>query len=428
MFARDTFLFIALIAYILGSLPTENLLHRLCQRSNFPSLWEFPGERRYFAPFLANASKGILAVLAARLYIGTPMAMILAGLAVLIGHYWSFLAHFRGGTGIGVLFGALLVMAPIVIPFLIAVWLVSYISLENYHKSHILTTVALPLILWQTKRFDLYIIFGTLAALLVGYHLLGEERDHKKRVRQLAFVLLLGSFLTLGFINRYVYRGFGMQVDMIRQGNPELSYVAITFDDGPDPMYTPAILDILAEHNVKATFFMVGRHVEQNPEIARRIVDEGHDIGNHTFSHRSMVPLHPQKVLDEVVRCEDIIKKVTGKRPYLFRPPRGVYSQTVRDIAIDRQYTLVLWSLSSQDWREITSREITDRILNHVCGGDILLFHDSGNLISADGGNRNNTVLALPKILKGLGEKGLVPVTVQEMLIIKGLTHVEDET
>jgi peptidoglycan-N-acetylglucosamine deacetylase len=214
---------------------------------------------------------------------------------------------------------------------------------------------------------------------------------------------------------------------MIRRGNPELPYVAITFDDGPDPVYTPAILDILAEHQVRATFFLVGRHVELYPEIARRIVDEGHDIGNHTYTHRSLVPLPPERVYEEIVLTEQIIEDVTGRRPYLFRPPRGIYSQAVREIAVQRQYTLCLWSVSSQDWQEISTREVTSRILNHVCGGDILLFHDSGNLLSAQGGYRHQTVRALPAILDGLTEKGLTPVSMHELIAIKGLTHAEPE-
>lgn len=201
--------------------------------------------------------------------------------------------------------------------------------------------------------------------------------------------------------------------------------MAITFDDGPDPRFTSQILDILAEYDVKATFFLVGRHVEEYPDIARRILDEGHDIGNHTYSHRSLVPLHPDRVYQEILRSEEIIAEVTGQRPYLFRPPRGVYSQVVRDIINDRQYTLCLWSISSQDWLEISSREVASRALKPVTGGDILLFHDSGNFISAQGGSRYNTIKALPVILEGLEEKGLTPVSMHELILLKGLTQVE---
>ncbi len=426
MFARDTFVFVALAGYFLGSLPTEKMAKQLFCRHAFPCHWEFPGDRRALSFFLANTVKGLLAVLIARLFIGTAMAMALAGLTVLCGHYWSCFTRFAGGTGVGVLFGVLLVLAPQVLPYLIIIWAATWLSYGKAVPSHMVTTLTLPIAMWQVKRHDLYIVFGFLAALLVGYHLLGKNGSQRRVARQLTLVIVVGSLLTTGFFTRYVYRGFGCQIDLIRSGNPDLPFVAITFDDGPDPAYTPAILDILASYDVKATFFMVGRHVEMYPDIARRIVAEGHDIGNHTHTHRSLVPLHPDKVLEEIILCEEIIESVTGQRPYFFRPPRGVYSQAVRDIAVARQYTIVLWSISSKDWREASSRSITRSILENVRGGDILLFHDSGNLISSQGGNRYNTVKALPHILEGLADRNLIPVTMQEMMIIKGLTHVEE--
>lgn len=425
MLTRDTFLFLGLVSYLLGSLPLENFLQKIC--GDFSCQRWFRGLPSSLLPFLANLVKGAAAVFLARLLVGSPMAQVIAGLTVLAGHYWPFFARMRGSTGFAVLAGALVVLSPVVLMLLLLVWVAVYFSFEKPLAGHIACILALPIVLWQVKRFDLYILFGVLAAGMVGYRLLNEESGWRKRARRLLLLLLFCSLATAGFFNRYVYRGFGMQIDMIRSGNPELPFVAITFDDGPDPLYTPAILDILAAYNVKATFFMVGRHVEKYPEIARRIVEEGHDIGNHTHTHRSLVPLDPKKVYEEIVRCEEIILGACGRRPYLFRPPRGIYSQVVRDIAHAREYTLVLWSVSSQDWREISSREVTARILERVTGGDILLFHDSGNLISAQGGYRYNTVRALPKILAGLEKKGLVPVTMREMLIIKGLTHTEEE-
>ena len=426
MIARDTFLFVVLLSYMLGSLPSHKLYRLLFRKELTLCLWEFPGIREHYPEFILNILKGMAAVFIAHLLIGTPMAQAIAGLTVIAGHYWPAFFRLPNRTGFGVLIGVLAVFAPFVIPILIAVWYVSYLIFKKPYVSHSISIIALPFAIWQIKRFDLFIVFGVFAAFLVSYQLLGEY-PHRTIIRRLALVLIFCSFITLGFFSRYVYRGFGIQYDMVRVGNPELPYVAITFDDGPDPLYTPAILNILAEHNVKATFFLVGRHVEQYPAIARRIVEEGHDIGNHTYTHRSLVPLHPDKVMEEIIRCEEIIESVTGKRPYFFRPPRGVYSQVVRDIVTKRQYILCLWSVSSQDWREISSREVASRILDHVCGGDILLFHDSGNLVSAQGGYRHNTVQALPIILAGLQKQGITPISMKELLTLKGLTHVEEE-
>jgi peptidoglycan-N-acetylglucosamine deacetylase len=421
---RDTFLFILLSAYLLGSLPTDALVRRLFRKTGPSMQWEFPGIGEHYREFMLNIVKGMAALFVARLLIGSPVSQALAGLAVIAGHYWPLLFRLQSRFGFGVLIGVLALLAPVTLPVLIVIWISSYLLFQSPFLSHYLTTLALPVVLWQVMRFDLYIAFGTVAAFLVSYQLLGQC-TRRTAIRRTAFVLIFSSLLTLGFFSRYVYRGFGVQFDLIRTGSPDFPYVALTFDDGPDPLYTPAILDILAEHNVKATFFLVGRHVEQYPDIARRIADEGHDIGNHTYSHRSLVPLHPDKVFEEIVRAEQLIEEVTGQRPYLFRPPRGVYSQTVRDIAAERQYTICLWSVSSQDWQEISFREVTSRILSYVCNGDILLFHDSGNLVSAQGGYRYNTVRALPLILAGLEEKGITPVSMQELMVIKSLTHVE---
>lgn len=425
MIARDTFLFVVLASYLLGSIPTDALVCSIMKKARPSSPWEFPGIGEHYPEFMLNILKGVTALLVARLLIGSPMAQALAGVFVITGHYWPAFFRLQSRTGYGVVTGVLAVLSPQALPILILIWLITFVMLKSPYHSHYVTTLALPLVLWQTMRFDLYIAFGCVTAFLVCYQLLGEC-SRRRIIRRTAFILIFCSMLTLGFFSRYVYRGFGVQYDLVRVGNPELPFVAITFDDGPNPLYTPAVLDILAEHGIKATFFMVGRHVEQYPEIARRIVAEGHDIGNHTYSHRSLVPLSPEKVYEEIVRAETIIEEVTGKRPHLFRPPRGVYSQTVRDIAAKRSYTICLWSISSQDWREISSREVTSRVLEHVCGGDILLFHDSGNLVSAQGGYRQNTIRALPIILAGLEERGLTPVSMQELMLIKGITHVEE--
>lgn len=426
LFARDTFLFVILLSYTLGSIPVERLLAGL-GRTLPPCQWEIPDIRKNWPTFIGGAIKGSLAVFIARHLIGSPVALTLAGLAVISGYFWPVADRLQRRNGFGVLFGVLTIFSPSAIPYLAVIWLLSYFAFDWPFFSNALTILSLPAILWYTKRFDLYIAFGLIISVIFFYRLLAECPG-KRKFRRIAFVLIASSILTVGFFGRYVYRGFGVQLDMVRSGNPDLPYVAITFDDGPDPLYTPAILDILAQHNVKATFFMVGRHVEKYPEIARRIVAEGHDIGNHTHTHRSLVPLSPLRVKEEIIHCEFVIEQVTGKRPHLFRPPRGVYSQVVRDIVKERNYILCLWSISSQDWREISSREVASKILSQVCGGDILLFHDSGNLITAQGGYRHNTVKALPIILAGLEEKGLKPVTMQEFLIIKGLTHVGEDS
>ncbi|KKM09298.1 hypothetical protein SY88_19860 [Clostridiales bacterium PH28_bin88] len=236
------------------------------------------------------------------------------------------------------------------------------------------------------------------------------------------FVCLVLAIVTLTLFNRYVYRGFGMQVDVLRRGTPDFKVVALTFDDGPDIRYTPQILDILKKYDAKATFFLVGKHVEEHPQIARRIVQEGHEVGNHTYSHYNMLKASPARQVEELTRAEAVIKNATGERTSLFRPPRGLYDANLQGPLHDRGYSLVLWSVTSGDWLEISSRDIVNNILKRAGPGDVLLFHDSGNLISGGGGNRLNTVQALPHLLEELKREGYTFVTMTQLMIISGLT------
>lgn len=222
------------------------------------------------------------------------------------------------------------------------------------------------------------------------------------------------SFL-LAFLNFYVYVGFGAQLDIYRRGVSDRPWVALTFDDGPSPDYTPRILDILKEHNVPATFFMVGAHVEAYPEIARRVVEEGHEVGNHTWSHLNVPTASTPRLYDEMIRTTWTIADVTGAYPQFVRPPRGLYDGRFGRMANVLGQRMVLWTLSSRDWRYgTTAQAITARIASRVRPGDILLFHDSGALIRREGGDRQATVGSLPAVIEAVRAKGLefVPLSV----------------
>jgi len=116
--------------------------------------------------------------------------------------------------------------------------------------------------------------------------------------------------------------------------------------------------------------------------------------------------------------------EATDVRPYLFRPPRGLHNRTLVDMLVDRKYTMVLWSLSSRDWQEPSYKEITWRVLRGAKGGDIILFHDSGSLVSPEGGSRHSTVQALPGIISGLKEQGYKMLTVSDLMILADLEGV----
>jgi peptidoglycan/xylan/chitin deacetylase (PgdA/CDA1 family) len=229
-------------------------------------------------------------------------------------------------------------------------------------------------------------------------------------------VSVAGILLAGGAVTYYEYHGIGCQEGIIR-GGPHEKVVAITFDDGPNPKYTPQLLDILKNKGVKATFFVVGLHVKKYPDIAKRIVDEGHDIGNHTYTHKDLVPSTRRMVLAQVHKTEHVIKKVTGVRTNLFRPPRGIYSSAVRRLLVDeKKYRMILWSVSSVDWRGLNPKAILRRIVRYLRPGAILLFHDSGALVRREGASRENTIDALPMVIDHLKAKGYEIITITEML------------
>lgn len=239
--------------------------------------------------------------------------------------------------------------------------------------------------------------------------------------RNLLFVHFTGTLFGLGCtlltLNLYVYYGFGLQPDIYRYGNRELPFVALTFDDGPHPVYTPAILDILDTYKVPATFFMVGSHVERYPETAREVVARGHEVGNHTYSHINVPTATTQQLYDQLLRTTYVITDVTGTYPQYIRPPRGLYDGRFRRLADLLGQRVVLWTLSSQDWR--TGRNeiaIVSRIVERVKPGDILLFHDSGALFTSEGASRDATVRALPAVIEGVRAKGFEFVSLSTLL------------
>ncbi len=188
--------------------------------------------------------------------------------------------------------------------------------------------------------------------------------------------------------------------------------IALTFDDGPHPRYTPEILEILDRYGVKATFFVVGLNVETYPELVKTVVDEGHEIGNHTYSHANLRRAHYDGVCSEIAVTERLIYENTDFRTRLLRPPEGVYSQAVCDAAANFDYTIILWSVDTRDWAHTPSEEIVRHVLTDVRGGDIILFHD---FIGQD----SPTPDALRKILPALIAQGYQFVTVSELLSSK---------
>ena len=192
--------------------------------------------------------------------------------------------------------------------------------------------------------------------------------------------------------------------------------VALTFDDGPSPVWTPQILDELEKAGVKATFFMVGKHVERYPEIARRVAREGHDIENHGYDHKVMLYYKTDELRKEIDDTEKVIEDVTGQTTRYFRPPKAWLTDAEKQKIREMGYSVVLWSLNSKDWVTFHDKQITSYILGHIRPGDIILFHDSGGVFSTEGGDRSQTVKTIPRLARKLKERGYRFVTLSELL------------
>jgi polysaccharide deacetylase family sporulation protein PdaB len=206
-------------------------------------------------------------------------------------------------------------------------------------------------------------------------------------------------------------RGNEDQEDVVWYVPTDKKFIALTFDDGPDPVFTPKVVDILDKYDVKGTFFVIGKSVEEYPETAKLIVERGHEIGNHTYSHTNLGHIEKDLIQEEVDKAQEAILSATDTQPCLFRPPHGTYNDTVVDIVRDMGYRVVLWSWTQDtiDWCNPGTNYIINKVLNNAHSGDIIIFHDAG-------GDRSQTVMALEPIILELQKRNFQMVTVSELL------------
>lgn len=195
-------------------------------------------------------------------------------------------------------------------------------------------------------------------------------------------------------------------------GPPTENKVALTFDDGPDTRFTPQVLDVLKKHNIKATFFLIGARAKEHDEIVKRIHDEGHAIGNHTYWHPNL----PKEKLDrmewEVTETEKVIENIIGYKPRLFRSPYGALNEEMVETLGGMNNTIIGWNVDSLDWKQLESDVIADNVLSNVDLGSIILMHDGGDW-SMD---LSGTVGGLDKIISKLKEDNTNFVTVPELI------------
>jgi cellulose synthase/poly-beta-1,6-N-acetylglucosamine synthase-like glycosyltransferase/peptidoglycan/xylan/chitin deacetylase (PgdA/CDA1 family)/spore germination protein YaaH len=203
---------------------------------------------------------------------------------------------------------------------------------------------------------------------------------------------------------------------LYHQGAGDAHEVALTFDDGPDPEWTPKILDILKAARVKAVFFLVGVNAERYPNLVRRILDEGHEIGNHTYYHPNLALCWPEHVRLELNATQLLIQTLTGRGTTLFRPPYAADTQPARladlmplQIAQDQNYLVVLENIDPQDWAKPGADVILQRIKQQRHDGNIILLHDAG-------GDRSQTVEALPRIIEYLQARNDTIVPLSKLL------------
>jgi peptidoglycan/xylan/chitin deacetylase (PgdA/CDA1 family) len=194
---------------------------------------------------------------------------------------------------------------------------------------------------------------------------------------------------------------------------PGSKMIALTFDDGPWPVYTEKILDVLAKHDTKATFFMLGLRAKRKPDVAARVANEGHLVANHSLSHRSFATSKPKEIKRQIVKGREVIKDASGVDSPWLRPPYGAMGSDAWKIAKKTHSRVVRWSVDSEDWHKRGAKKIAKRVIKQVEPGSVILMHDGG-------GDRSQTVEALPMIIEKLKAKGYVFVTVEELYAING--------
>jgi len=205
--------------------------------------------------------------------------------------------------------------------------------------------------------------------------------------------------------------GFGKGIGVTHsRGLTSHRYIAMTYDDGPHAKNTPRLLDILRQRNIKATFYVIGKNVDMYPHLTRRIVAEGHEIGNHTYTHPNLKTLSDTQVVGEMTRTRTAIVKATGVQPRTMRPPYGAIYQRQREMIMRRfGYPTIMWAVDPRDWQRPGVSVVTSRILKQTTNGAIVLAHDL----------HAPTVDAMPGTLDGLLAKGFKFVTVSQLLTDK---------
>ena len=204
---------------------------------------------------------------------------------------------------------------------------------------------------------------------------------------------------------------YGRTFTSLARGTKQL---ALTYDDGPNDPHTMRVLEVLARHNVRATFFLIGRYVQQRPEIVREVVKAGHVIGNHTFTHPLLTFKSSAEVRKELTDCRSAIQDAVGKHSSLFRPPFGGRRPAVLRIARELGLEPIMWNVTGYDWNAPPAVVIEKKVSSQIRGGDVILLHDGGH--KQMGADRSQTVLATDHLITRYKSEGYDFATIQQML------------
>ena len=199
-------------------------------------------------------------------------------------------------------------------------------------------------------------------------------------------------------------------------GSPDRArQLALTYDDGPNDPHTQQLLEVLSKHNVHATFFLIGRYVKQLPQIAREISQAGHVIGNHTFTHPSLLFKSKTEINRQLVDCRAALEDAIGAHSNLFRPPFGSRRPAVLRVARELGFEPVMWNVTAYDWKGNAALQIERNVSKQIRGGDVILLHDGGH--HHIGEDRSQTVVATNHLLTRYKAEEFEFVTIPQMMM-----------
>jgi peptidoglycan/xylan/chitin deacetylase (PgdA/CDA1 family) len=246
---------------------------------------------------------------------------------------------------------------------------------------------------------NINILFTSLLIILTGVHI-------KYGLPWYAYALLVFVYSLVVFYGCY-YIGSNFFIKVICSADTERKEIAISFDDGPATSYTPDILRLLKQDTIKATFFCIGNRIAGNENILRQIIDEGHIVGNHSFSHHFWFDMFSSaKMLEDMRKMDHEMEKVTGMQPKLFRPPYGVTNPNLKKAILRGGYTPVGWSVRSMDTVIKDEKKLLDKIKGAIRPGAVFLFHDTSK----------TTVNVLPAFIQEVKNRGYQVVPLDKLL------------